>query len=72
MVEGFLLLCHGSRHVGGHYGAIPVLVGPHALQMEKGYPITILERVIEVWLKTGHGTEVAVDEGNAPFLGGQG
>jgi hypothetical protein len=71
MMEEFLLLGHGVCHTGSQRGAVPVVVGPHALQVEKGYPIAVLEVVIDIWLKARHGTEVAVDEGDAPLLGGQ-
>ena len=70
-VETFFLPGHGAPHVGSQRRAVSVLVGPHALQVKKSDSVAVLEEVIGIGLKTGHGTEIAVDEGDAPLFGGK-
>jgi hypothetical protein len=38
--------------------------------VEKGHPVSVLEGVIQVWLEAWHGTQVAIDKGDASLLGG--
>jgi hypothetical protein len=71
VVEQLFLLSHGARHARSRCNTIPVLGRPHALQMEKSYPVAVLKDVIKVRLKAGHGTEIAIDERDAPFFSGQ-
>jgi len=70
-MEQSLLSRHGLGQLGRLGNAMPVLERPHTLQVKERHAVSIPEKVVEVRLKAGHGTEVAVDERDATLLGGQ-
>lgn len=61
------LLCHA----GCHGCAVPILDGPHTVQVKESHPVAVLESMVEIRLKVGHSTEVSINKAKASLLGGQ-
>ena len=72
LVEELASLVHSTCQFGDPGSTVPVLTRPHALQVEKGYPVIVLKGMLEVRLKAWHSAEVTVDKGDAPLPGGHG
>jgi hypothetical protein len=60
---------HGLSHFIDHGCTMTVLEGPHAPQVKDAYAVTIAQDMNQVRLKTGHGAQLAVDEGDPSFFG---
>jgi len=71
MVKESPFLVHSTGQFGNPGSAVPVLIRPHALQMEKSHPVAVLKKAIKVRLQVGHGTEIPANKGNASFLSWQ-
>ena len=72
MMKKVIILLHLPRHAGRHGGAVTVLEGPHAVQVEEGHSVAILEEMIQVGLTVGHGAQVSINKGDAALLGRHG
>ena len=71
-MEDLGILFGGIFEAISHGDAVPVLVGPHAVQMEESDAVSVRESLIEVGLPSRHRREVPVDKSNSPFGCGNG
>jgi hypothetical protein len=61
---------HGVAHLGDRSDAVPVLEGPHALEMEKRHAVAVAQGVAQIRLEAGHGAQVPIYERNPARFGG--
>ena len=60
---------HGTGHFISEHCTVAVLEWPHALKIKKAHAVPVTKDVTQVGLETGHGAQLAIDEGDPPFLG---
>ena len=55
---------HRFGHFIHHGHAETILNRPHAVQVEEGQAVAILESVVKIWLQSRHGAQFTVDKGD--------
>jgi hypothetical protein len=70
-MEYSVVLVQRPRHAGCHGHTVPVLEGPHAVQVKEGHSVAVLENLVEIGLEAGHGAQVPIDEGYASLFRGE-
>jgi hypothetical protein len=62
---------HGLGHFVSHFYPKAILKWPHAVQMEKGNPIVLIEKMIKVGLHVWHSAQFSIYESDTAFFSWQ-